>query len=402
MGTSYGPYRSNRTTEYFASACHIIFFWGMPNFWIEDLKLPKTFVKIYRFICKWGVIILYSFVLLEWGALFTQHSLTEKQRSDAILFSMSHPLLYSYCIIMSRNRDDIKDLLYSLTVNLKSIHNNEQIEMNMIKKLKWYSAACMGTCGVSMLMYGIDAAIQTLKTGSSFVTVITLWPDVNDTRQISELFRVAMYLVWWAFMIRIFATFILVISLNICISHQYENLCEYFYNLEAIFEDYKLSPNQMEEKYEEGFKTGIKLHAETLWCTRQNQKTCSVIFVGQILVNVSVLVLLMIQMVDSERTLGNLMVSASTAAAMLGSTGFFMWNAGDVTVEASKLATAMYSSGWENCQGSCALRIRQLLVIAMMQAQKAVILRSLGVIEISYQSYLSIVKSSYSVFSVLY
>ncbi|XP_047528665.1 uncharacterized protein LOC125065206 [Vanessa atalanta] len=110
----------------------------------------------------------------------------------------------------------------------------------------------------------------------------------------------------------------------------------------------------------------------------------------------------MLQMVNSERTLVNALTILNTSIAVLVSTGFLMWNAGDVTIEASLVPTAMFSSGWHHCRSPTSARIRKLLVVAMTQGQKHVVLRSFGVVEISYQSYLSIVKSSYSAFSILY
>ncbi|XP_050343783.1 uncharacterized protein LOC126769181 isoform X2 [Nymphalis io] len=105
---------------------------------------------------------------------------------------------------------------------------------------------------------------------------------------------------------------------------------------------------------------------------------------------------------NSERTLVNALTILSTSIAVLTSTGFLMWNAGDVTIEASLVPNAMYSSGWQHCRGPTSAIVRKLLVVAMTQGQKPVMLRSFGIVEISYQSYLSIVKSSYSAFSILY
>ncbi|XP_059052948.1 odorant receptor 67c-like [Achroia grisella] len=402
MGESYGPYQSNLTTKYFSKLCHIIFFWGLPNFWIEDLKLSRTLIISYTYFTRFVTALLYIFLILEYGAFFTQPSLSEKQSTDRLLFTFSHPLLFSYTFFMNRNMHKIKDLLYSLTVTLKTEYNYHNIEISMIRKGKLYCVGCIGICSMAMVMYGIDGATQYLNTGASFTTVITAWPDVNDTRQNAHMFRVVTYVIWWVFMFRVFSAYLLIIPINVCLSHQYIQLRTYFHSLAAIFEDNKLSPDKMDEKYEEGFVIGIGQHAMTIRCARHNQDVCSAIFVGQIMVNVQVLVLLMSQLVASERSLGTLFVAATTSVSLLFSTGFFMWNAGDVTVEASKLATAMYSSGWENCTRRCAVRVRKLLVLAMMQAQKPVIIRGMGVIEISYQSYLSIVKSSYSVFSVLY
>ncbi|CAG5052728.1 unnamed protein product [Parnassius apollo] len=169
--------------------------------------------------------------------------------------------------------------------------------------------------------------------------------------------------------------------LTICLSYQYKNLQSYFYNLENIFDENELSQFEKEEKYERSVKIGIKLHSETNWCVDNTQKVLALVFNGQIMINVVVICTVMLQMVNSERTISNALATITAGAACLVCTGFFMWNAGDITVEAGSLGTAMYSSGWENCQGDCSVRMRRLLLFAMTQSQ--------------------IVKTSYSVFSLL-
>lgn len=51
--------------------------------------------------------------------------------------------------------------------------------------------------------------------------------------------------------------------LTIC--YQFKNLQVYFYNLEDIFSDGRLSQDEKEVKYEEAFKVGIQMHSLTLW-----------------------------------------------------------------------------------------------------------------------------------------
>nr|ALM26249.1 odorant receptor 66 [Athetis dissimilis] len=225
---------------------------------------------------------------------------------------------------------------------------------------------------------------------------------MEDKSVLSNIGRAIFYIFWWVYLSRIFAVYTLVISLTIAIGHQFKNLNSYYRSLDKIFEDDNLTQREKELQYEKAFKVGIKIHAETLKCTSAIQAICRDVFSGQIILNLTILILLMYQMVNSARNLTNALTLVTSALTILCSTGFFMWNAGDITVEAEVLPTAMYCSGWENCRRGASVRVRKLLVIAMMQAQEPVVLTGLGVIALSYQSYVSIVKSSYSVFSVLY
>ncbi|XP_072940004.1 uncharacterized protein [Epargyreus clarus] len=244
--------------------------------------------------------------------------------------------------------------------------------------------------------------LPVLFVDKTFTTTITIWPDADDDGNLAAAVRIAYYMIWWVLVSRSTNAYILAIATTICLSHQFQNLQSYFYSLERIFEDNELNQLEKEVKYEKSLKVGIKMHSDTLWCTRQCQIVYGIVYSGQIVISVTGLAVLMFQMLNSERTIPNTLAIFATAFTILITNGINMWSAGDVTVEATSLATAMYSSGWQNCEGAASVRIRQLLLVAMTQAQKPVVIRGCGITEMSYGSYLSIVKSSYSIFSVIY
>lgn len=93
--------------------------------------------------------------------------------------------------------------------------------------------------------------------------MIPAWPDVEDKSSAANAARVVAYIIWWVFMSRIFASYAMVISIMVALEHQFKNLREYFRSLHGIFEE-DLSQAEKEEKYEDGFKVGIKLHSDTL------------------------------------------------------------------------------------------------------------------------------------------
>lgn len=98
---------------------------------------------------------------------------------------------------------------------------------------------------------------------ATFTTVITVWPDVNYKSTAADICRAISYILWWAFMTRVFATYSMMLSLMVALEHQFKNLMSYFCNLALIFEE-DLSQEQKELKYEEGVKIGFKLHSDTI------------------------------------------------------------------------------------------------------------------------------------------
>nr|CUQ99408.1 Olfactory receptor 26 [Manduca sexta] len=394
-------YEGNKTKDFFYKVALLTYLFGLPNFWIEDFKLPKWFMRSFDIFTKIINNVLYFFILMEMIAFFTQENLSEKQKSDLLVYGISHPILYSYRVFISYKEDNLRAVLLDLVVTLKKVYNDVKVERQMIKKSLLYSSALVFSCILAMFFYTFDSILHVIRTGATFNVVITTWPKVEDRSTLANAGRIVFYILWWFFMSRVSGAYTTVICLTTCLSHQYTNLRSYFENLNNIFET-NFDQAVKEQKYEDGFKVGIALHLDTLRCTRECHSICQGVFSGQIILNILLLVVLMSQMINSERTLVTAFATASSASAVLISTGYFMWNAGDVTVEASRLSSAMYLSGWHNCHGRSSITIRKLVVITMFNAQKPVILKGLGIVDLSYQSYLSIVKSSYSVLSLLY
>nr|AJF23814.1 olfactory receptor OR58 [Planotortrix octo] len=394
-------YCTNKTVYLFRKICKVIFLSCATNFGFEDTNLPSCFIRIYGLISKILEVIVFVFLASEWGSFYTQKNLTEKQLSDMYLFAFSHVVLYAIYASALYHRERIRELVLALTVTLKQVCNDEATERVMIMKTYRSLTAMVFVCSGSLFSYGLDAGVQAFTSNATFTTVIPVWPDVEDRQFIASVARIIYYIIWWIFVVRVISIYLIVLCITICLGHQFTNLHKYFLKLNDIFEE-NGSQEDKERRYEKAVKVGVKMHSITLWCAEQTQVTCGVAYSGQVIINVSVLVLLMIQMVHTERTLTSAAPIAMLGASVLVSSAVFMLNAGDITIEASRLPTAMFLSGWHNCRGQASVRARKLLTIAMAEAQNPVVIIGLGVIQLSYQSYVSIVKSSYSLFSVIY
>ncbi|XP_075971224.1 uncharacterized protein LOC142973435 [Anticarsia gemmatalis] len=397
-----GHYKSTKTTEFLILLNKFAFFFGLPNYWIEDLEFPGNFYKHNHQINKFGNMCSYILIFSEYGAFFTQKNLSDKQAYYLKIYVLAHTIVTLFRIRVTYRHSEIKELMYKLGIRLKEVYNDLLVEELMIKKAKFFSVAFWVCCIISVMLMTLEACLKVIFVGEPFNTIITVVPDVNDNSLSSNIIRAIYYVLWWVYITRIFSVYALVICLTTAVSFQFMNLNSYFKSLDGIFEEEHLMRKEKEAKYEAALKIGIKLHDETLKCTDELQTICQEVFSGQIMFNLILLTLLMYQMVHSDRTLANTLTVIVTASSILLSTGFFMWNAGDITVEAEGLSTSIFCSGWENCYNDSSIRVRKLIVIAMMRAQQPVILTGFGIITLSYQSFVSIIKSSYSVFSVMY
>nr|QRF70980.1 odorant receptor [Semiothisa cinerearia] len=393
-------YKPSDTTKLFQKLSIILYLCGFVDFWIEDVKLPAKFVRLYNSFRIFIELLMFSFMVLEVGAFFTQNNLTEKQSADRLVYGISHPILYIYCLNLLYYKKEIREVLYRLAASLKDVYNDEEVEKHMLRKLKFYLMAYVTSCGSCMVFYGASAWIQYIRLGSPFTTVITAWPDTLDESHQAHIFRVLFYLIWWIYFTRVSASYILILSMFISLSFQYTNLQSYFSGLKRIF-DSPLEQRDKEAQFLSAFETGVRLHLDTIWCKQECQRIYNIIFSAQLLQTVAELVSVMSMMINSERTVVNLGAVMSTTCGALISTGFLMWNAGDVTVEASYLPAAIYCSGWQNVRHA-SLQSRHLVIMAITQAQRPVVFTALGFVPISYETYLKIAKISYSVFSVVY
>nr|AXF48800.1 odorant receptors OR58.2 [Lobesia botrana] len=386
-------YQKNETRKFLNLICKIIYFSCGKNFWYDDMDYPRIFMAIHNTLSNLLEVIVIAFNMGEWGAFLTQHHLNEKQTNDMCLFAFSHVLLYSVYVTVLYYKQDLRKLVYTFGVTLKEVCNDEMTERMMIKTAGRYLTGLVFLCSSTLVFFGIGSGLQSITTNATFTTVIPTWPDTEDRRTIAGIARLLYYLVWWILMVRTVSVYLIILTLTICLAHQFTILCKYFESLNNIFEGTG-SQAEKERRYEEAFKVGIQMHSTTLWCAKKTQETCGLAFSAQVIMSVSVLVMLMIQTMSIERTLRDMLPIGFMAASVLVAAGVFMWNAGDVTIEASRLPAAMFYSGWYNCQRDSSVRMRKLVTISITQAQKRVLIKGLGIIELSYESYVKIVKSS--------
>ncbi|KAG6454916.1 uncharacterized protein LOC115446599 [Manduca sexta] len=395
-------FRPTETTKLLDELNKLFYIFAFRGFWVEEVKLPKTFVKIYDAMYPALNVSLVIFCALQIGAHFTQKHLNIQQKININIMGIAQPLTKLCCLNCMYYKEECKQVLYHLFVAVKEIYNDEETEKMLVKKLKFSLWVYMFSSVSTTLLYGMYALIEMVRSGSTFVGTVTAWPDTTDTSALAACARVYLYFFWIVYTSTGSMVILMVLTFFMGLTYQYKNLQKYFENLNSIFEDKQVTHEELEMNFEKALQKGIKAHSDTLWCVNQCQTICKRINMAIVLINTGILIVLMQGFLDSKDDI----LKVGTCLIVLGMClmilAFFMWNAGDVTVEAQKLSDAIYSSGWYNCYGKRSARIRSLVVIAMIQAQEPVVFTAFGVIELSYETYVAIIKSAYSVFSVLY
>ncbi|PZC85886.1 hypothetical protein B5X24_HaOG200939 [Helicoverpa armigera] len=381
-------------------------FWFLcccPDFWVNKVDFSDTFTKLYRPAMMAIHVIMVIFCFSCTLSLWTQKNLSESQQSDRLAYGASAPIItIFYHFVILCYKDDVRKVLYKLVVVLKVDHNDKQAEREMMEQSRLHNGLFFSSCVCNMVFVGLYNCYLAVTTDATFITCISAWPDIEERSLPAGLTRVVVYFVWFAHVVRNMGVFLIIHTVLLCLTQQYKNLQSYFEDLNKIFDETKLSQEEKELKYEVKFKRGIEQHALTLWCVDETQRVFKITFSSHVLLWCGLLISILPDVMNNDdHTLKMLVSNAPRVAAALVGLGYFMWPAGDMSVEASNLPQAMYGSGWQCCYHRSS-RVRKLVVLAMMQAQRQIEMKAFGHLTFSYETYVAIVKMSYSLFSVFY
>lgn len=154
----------NKTAEYFYKMSILCFTCGYPNFWIGDFNLPIWVIGTVRYLARFFNLAIYLLILFEEAAFYTQTNVSKKQEYDMKLYGFSHPLLWCYFIILSRQPGDIQNILRDI-LELKRAYNDLNVEKQMLKSTTKYSAAVIFYCVFSMAFSSANATLAVIAFG---------------------------------------------------------------------------------------------------------------------------------------------------------------------------------------------------------------------------------------------
>lgn len=129
-------YKTNyqsKTARYFYKISYLSFFFGMPNFWIQDLRIPKAFYHSYPYISKFCNLTFYVLIPFEIAAFGTQTNLTNKQETDRWIYCMSHPFLLMYAVVIARQAERIKEWIVHV-LEISAVYSDPKLEDQVFLK----------------------------------------------------------------------------------------------------------------------------------------------------------------------------------------------------------------------------------------------------------------------------
>nr|QIJ45795.1 olfactory receptor [Glyphodes pyloalis] len=385
--------------------CEKIFQVGSGDFWFEEGKFGHDnswYYKIYT-----GTLFsLYVFMtILEiMAAIFGVFP--EDEKRDSVTFAVSHTIVMLKIFSVLSNKKLIRTMNYNM-VKICEAHEDPELmaeKFKIVKKNIWAyvitvygSAACF-----------IFEGIRKLYEGSHFVTVVTYYPSFEDDSIIATAFRISMTVILMMMLMTMIVTvdsftmaYLIMFKYKfIALRHYFERLTEEFYELNASG-----NSRMAADKLTNGLVEGIVMHKQLLRMAKDIDQAFGTVIALQLCQSSGSAVSLLLQIALSDQlTFVASMKIIFFVAALFFLLGLFLCNAGEITYQASLLADAIFYCGWHACPPQPPPRRdpRRLVLLACMQAQRPLIMKAFKMIQLSYGTFLQVLRGTYSVFALFY
>ncbi|KAL4704471.1 hypothetical protein ACJJTC_019570 [Scirpophaga incertulas] len=388
------------------SVCKKMFLMGYGNFWYEndnnsignDKNILYRIVSFLTF-TTFGVMVSLEMM----AALCGDFSGGEK--ADSVILSVSHTIIVIKFYLMILHKEKFK-LLNEKMVKICEPYEDNEIQQKRLKVIKinvYGSAVAVYSAVFLFLMEGVQRVFR----GSHYSTVITYYPSFDDNSLFANIIRIFFTLVLIHFVICMSGLDALTVTHLIMYKYKFITLRKYFNSLKNEVIEIKESgnPKLAAIKLSKGLVEGIVMHKEMLRLIRDLEDAFGVMIALQLFLCSGTIVAIMLQIAlsDSISLVGvaKMILSISTLAMLLA---LNICNAGDLLYEASLLSDAIFYCGWYEIPTLPPPHINhsKLVLVALIQAQQPVIMKSFKMIEITYATYLKVGRITYSIFAVFY
>ncbi|KAM3958389.1 olfactory receptor 17 [Aphomia sociella] len=379
--------------------CRNLYYLGCGDYWYEETYRSNFERRLYN---AWVIIsntYLFSFIANECLA-HLRNDLTLKERNDLLQFTCAHPSISLKFIILYMRRDQVKCIFKRMLEGTRSIFISPDLDKASMKRAILYCIMLTATTYITLFLTQLEAVIAYFVEGIPIRSEVTLFPKSTDTIS-AKILRFFIEVHWWFFVTIMIQVDCLCYCSLVYTSFRFKLLQQYFEGLGKIFINNpgRKTRSQLEEEYQEAFIVGVSLHDDVLSCASKVQDTLGAIYSVQILESLSLIVMCLIKLVHADRNFIFLLADLAYIAVMMVLTGVYMTVSGDITHEAAELSTSIFHCGWELSRNN---DMRPLIVLAIQRSQVPVYMTGLGVIKLSYANFISILRSSYSFFAVMY
>ncbi|XP_072938092.1 uncharacterized protein [Epargyreus clarus] len=399
--------QSNKMKDYniLKTLCKRIFLMGSGNFWYEEDEIgndKKILYKVYGTI----IFFMYGFMtLLEiMAAVFGDFP--EDEKRDSVTFATSHTIVMIKIYSVISKKELIKKLNHDL-VRVSELYEQEPLMAEKYRIMKINVVAYFVT------VYGSGACFvfegfRKMHEGSHFATVITYYPAFEDNSILANAFRFFTTAVLFVMLMTMILTVDAFTMVNLIMyKYKFITLRHYFETLGREFDENNVQGNskQAVERLTNGFVEGITMHNELIRLSKEIDKAFGSVMALQLCQSSGSAVSLLLQMALADQlTLFASMKIIFFVAALFFLLGLFLCNAGEITYQASLLSDTIFYTGWYACpaQRRTKRNLRHMVLQACTQAQRPIIMKAFKMLELTYGTFLLVVRGTYSVFALFY
>ncbi|XP_047505946.1 uncharacterized protein LOC125050263 [Pieris napi] len=350
--------------DYIKLICNFIYRLGLADCWYEKREIRYPILNK-----AFSLIVNIFWVIFTVNVLAANYrtDLTLKESNDVLLFSYGLPAISLKVIILYAKKEEIKVFFKKLLEGEVTQHSNKRAIRAAI--VVYVVVCCDIPVRVEVLYY----------------------PKTSDTGLLVNFIRFLAIVHFWYIICIMNSTDYLCLCTLVFIKYKFIRVRMFF---ESLGKKSKSS-----KEFEKEFLDGVMLLKHALWCARNVQNTIGSIYSVQIVESITLLVVLLLKAVYAGSDMALLLVCVGSYISIVILTGVYMTYSANITYEALQVPTAIFHCGWEKVRIRPGLR--KLIVVTLQQSQKPLYMTAFGVINLSYENFLVVLRLSYSFFVVM-
>nr|AIT71983.1 olfactory receptor 9 [Ctenopseustis obliquana] len=380
--------------------CKKIYLAGAGNFWYEEGEIGNDKSVKYVVLSTIMFFIYVFMTILEIIAVMFS-DLPEDEKSDSVSFALSHTIVMIKMFSVMANRKLVKELNYKIVKICEAYEDEKRLAENYkVMKINVYAyvSAVYGSCACFVF-----EGIRKMQTGSHFITVVTYWPFFEDDSLSAVLFRFFTTWVLCVLMVPMIAIDSFVMVTLIMYKYKFITLRLYLENLRQEFDknNYAANEESAAKKLQSGLIEGIVMHRDLIRLSNDIDRSFGTVMALQVCLSSGSAVSLLLQIaLSKDLTFVAGMKIIFFVIALFFLLALFLCNAGEITYQASLLSDSIFYCGWHACP--MGRDLRRLVLMACASAQRPLVMKAFKMLQLTYGTFLTVVRSTYSVFALFY
>ncbi|XP_034833170.1 odorant receptor 4-like [Maniola hyperantus] len=390
------------TKHLLKSYCRYVYYAGAGNFWFENIYPETGCYKIYSVI---SFSIYFVMILLE-NLAFLFGDFPEVEKKSAMMFAAIHDIILIKMFLLLYHKSSVRQLNSEMATVMEAIEEDKLMKKQQMK-VQWGITFYVITVYLSLSAYGVESLRKSIVEGTPFYTVVTYFPHYQDDSIIASILRVFFYMTWLYMMLPMISADCMPIIHLITIAYKFITLCQHFERIRQDFDKnvFVMRNEEATKLLKAGYLKGIRMHQKLMFLADEIHRVFGITMSLQVCESSAVAVLLLLRLALSPHlNLTNAFMTYTFVGSLFFLLALNLWNAGEITYQASLLANSMFYCGWHLCKMDQRAHndIRRLVLIGCTQAQKPLILKAFGIQDLSYNTFVSVARMTYSIFAVFY